>query len=727
MLREYRIVEVLGVGGFGITYKVYDTNLDTMMAIKEYMPKQFASRTNNTTVTCISKDKDTFEWGKSRFLEEARILRKFDHPSIVKVLNLFEANNTAYFVMDYYEGETLEKYLKERADKEFSQEEILTIMMPITEGLKEVHSKGYLHRDISPDNIFLRVNKLPVLIDFGASRNALGNKSQNISAIIKHGYSPPEQYTSNTRQDAATDIYALSAVIYQMITGEVPPESPQRQTEILNGNKDPIKNIVEEYKGKYSDSFLKTVQKGLALLQKDRIQTISEFQDGLVGNEIVDNGSNNSNNNRKNSKKIDVDNPKKRYIIGFLALLIVLLAGYGIFKFLDKPKKVLSKQEKLEQSCNAGNGSDCKKLAIMYDKGDGVKKDKKRALEFYQKACDAKDGWSCYTLGYIYQSGNGVAKDKKKALELYKRACDNSEASGCYNLGYIYQYGDGVAKDEEKAVALYKKACDKGNSFGCNSLGYMYDYGVGVAKDKSKAVELYKKACDKGNVIGCYNLAYMYQSGIGVGEDKIKAVELYRKACDKNNASSCYNLGYMYQYGDGIAKDSVKAAALYRKACDNGEPLGCKKLGIMYSKGIGVKKDKSKAIELYKRACDKGNAWSCYSLAYMYQYGDGVFIDKKMAAKLYEKACNKGENPACNNLGYMYQYGDGIPMDKSKAAQFYKKACDNGEASSCYNLGYMYENGDGIAKDENMALELYKKTCKGGYKNACSKINNNLF
>jgi len=219
----YEIVSILGAGGFGITYKVKDIKLGVYRVIKEYMPNQFASRDNNTIVTCIPTKEEIFQWGLKRFLDEAKTLSKFNHIAIVKVLGYFEANNTAYFVMEYYDGETLEDYLEKNKNRQFTQDEILSIMMPIIEGLKEVHKIGYLHRDIAPDNIFLRKNSLPVLIDFGASRSAIGKKSQTLSAIVKQGYSPPEQYTATSKQDATTDIYALCAVMYEMITGNKPP------------------------------------------------------------------------------------------------------------------------------------------------------------------------------------------------------------------------------------------------------------------------------------------------------------------------------------------------------------------------------------------------------------------------------------------------------------------------------------------------------------------------
>ena len=363
MLEEFEILSILGAGGFGITYKVKDTNLNKIMVIKEYMPNAFASRSNNTTVTCISKDRETFEWGLERFLDEARTLSSFDHISIVKAHRFFEANNTAYFVMDFYEGETLEDYLKKHPNKQFNQDEILSVMMPIIEGLKAVHNEGFLHRDIAPDNIFLRQTKPPILIDFGASRNALGVQSQNISAIVKHGYSPPEQYTSSSNQDETTDLYAISAVIYQMITGVKPPESTHRQTEAFNGDSDPIEDIEQIYKDKFRPSFLKTVAKGLSLRQKDRVQSIKEFQEGLVSeDEIEEDEPKDELVSKKKTiaitKKIETPKdttpntptpnttPQKSIVMPIVIMvLVIVIIGLGLYSYKQSQEAVITPEQ----------------------------------------------------------------------------------------------------------------------------------------------------------------------------------------------------------------------------------------------------------------------------------------------------------------------------------------------------------------------------------------------
>lgn len=282
-LEEFKIISILGSGGFGITYKAIDTNLDKEVAIKEYLPNHIASRVNYT-VTCSQQDEKTYNWGLERFLDEAKLLAKFNHINIVRITRLLKANNSAYFVMDFVSGETLSNYLEKHDNKIFTQDEILSIIMPILEGLKAVHQKKCLHRDIAPDNIFLRKNDFPMLIDFGSARQALGQKYQNITAIIKQGYSPPEQYTSSSKQDETTDLYAISAVMFHLLTGNKPPESTYRQVCILNGENDPLENIQEIYKSRFDKSFLDTIFLGLSIRQKDRIQSIEELQKALILN-----------------------------------------------------------------------------------------------------------------------------------------------------------------------------------------------------------------------------------------------------------------------------------------------------------------------------------------------------------------------------------------------------------------------------------------------------------
>ncbi|OQW93073.1 MAG: hypothetical protein BWK79_13070, partial [Beggiatoa sp. IS2] len=229
LLQEYQIKSVLGKpGGFGITYLAKDTNLDQFVAVKEYLPTEFAIREGRSTV-CIRSvsDKEAFEWGLKRFTEEAQVLARFKHPNIIWVLRFFRENGTAYMVMEYQEGENLAEYLKRL--KILPEGDLLAIILPLLDGLEAIHQAGLLHRDIKPNNIYIRKDKTPVLLDFGSARDAIGQTSKTITSIVSPGYAPLEQYDNDIGEHGPwTDIYALGAVMYCAIAGEAPPASTRR-------------------------------------------------------------------------------------------------------------------------------------------------------------------------------------------------------------------------------------------------------------------------------------------------------------------------------------------------------------------------------------------------------------------------------------------------------------------------------------------------------------------
>src|SRR3990172_3854570 len=197
-LHWYEIKDILGQGGFGITYLAEDLNLAHEVAIKEYMPVDLATRVEQNHVQSGSHEHEyRYRWGLQNFIDEARTIGKFKHPHIVRVRNVFEANNTAYMVMDYELGESLQEILGRR--KTLSEEEIKDIILPIIDGVRQVHAAVFIHRDIKPANIFMRVDGDPVLLDFGSARKSLQDSVQSLTSIYSRGYAPIEQY--NTTED----------------------------------------------------------------------------------------------------------------------------------------------------------------------------------------------------------------------------------------------------------------------------------------------------------------------------------------------------------------------------------------------------------------------------------------------------------------------------------------------------------------------------------------------
>lgn len=225
---RYMLGKVLGIGGFGITYLGYDLTLEIKVAVKEYMPSSVATRhADRYSVTLTGRVEAEYQYGMERFLEEAKILAKLQNtPNIVSVQNYFKENNTAYFVMDYIDGMSLKAYLKSQGEKiPFAQ--ALAILQPIMEALVQVHGLNLLHRDISPDNIYITSRGESRLLDFGAARSALGD-GKSVSVILKHGYAPEEQYSSHGNQGPWTDVYTMGATLYRCITGQLPPDSVDR-------------------------------------------------------------------------------------------------------------------------------------------------------------------------------------------------------------------------------------------------------------------------------------------------------------------------------------------------------------------------------------------------------------------------------------------------------------------------------------------------------------------
>ena len=284
-LEEFRIEGVLGEGGFGITYLALDTHFQRHVAIKEYFYAPWCFRSEGNSINSRSNHKEDFKYGLDSFLQEARTIWKFKHPNIVKVIRFFEANGTAYIVMEYIEGQTLGSKIDEFKNESglgmFNEKEMLFVLDPIINGLKKLHGANVYHRDLKPDNIMLRKKGSPVLIDFGAAREATGNKSQNLSMIVTEGYSPLEQYNSTSLQGPWTDIYALAAVAYTCLTGEKPDDATHRS---LN---DELIPLVEAARGQGSLNFLKAVDKALAIRPTDRPQTLEEWWEQLEQGEEV--------------------------------------------------------------------------------------------------------------------------------------------------------------------------------------------------------------------------------------------------------------------------------------------------------------------------------------------------------------------------------------------------------------------------------------------------------
>lgn len=277
-LGEFEITGLVGEGGFGIVYLAYDHSLQRRIAIKEYMPSALAARTGVATVAVKSaRHAETFQAGLKSFINEARLLAQFDHPSLVKVYRFWEANGTAYMVMPFYEGITLKEALKKLGGPP-DEGWLKDFLRPLTDALAQIHREQCFHRDIAPDNIIILKEGRPLLLDFGAARRVIGDMTHALTVILKPGYAPVEQYAEvpSMKQGAWTDIYALASVVYFAITGRAPVPSVARLMS------DPLVPLAKVAAGRYSEQFLQGIDKALSVKPEDRPQDIAELR-ALIG------------------------------------------------------------------------------------------------------------------------------------------------------------------------------------------------------------------------------------------------------------------------------------------------------------------------------------------------------------------------------------------------------------------------------------------------------------
>ena len=278
LIGRYTIKKVLGQGGFGITYLGMDELHEKPVAIKEFFPQGIVTRNieyqDTVTVTFVG-EKDNYEKGKERFLKEARTMAKFSKDEgIVKALDFFEINNTAYIVMEYLEGITLKQYLRE--NQRIAPEDLIELLVPLIEALDEIHSQGMIHRDISPDNIMVLPDGRIKLMDFGAARDYTEFGEKSLSIVLKPGYAPPEQYQTHGIQGPWTDIYALCATMYKCITGENPPDAIERVMD------DSLKKI-SAFGIPVLPQIEEAIIKGMSVAANDRYQNVGDFCEDLYG------------------------------------------------------------------------------------------------------------------------------------------------------------------------------------------------------------------------------------------------------------------------------------------------------------------------------------------------------------------------------------------------------------------------------------------------------------
>ena len=700
---NYRILKVLGQGGFGITYLAIQVRLDRKVAIKEFFMKNFCERNETTRQVTLGTagSREIVNSCRKKFLKEAKHIALLDHPNIIRIIDVFDENSTSYYVMEYIEGGSLSNKLGTTG---LSMSEATRYIFQVAEALKYIHKQNIAHLDIKPSNIMLNGNDEIVLIDFGVSKQydfSTGEQTSVSPVGCSSGYAPLEQYDPDGVKDFSpqTDIYSLGATYFKLLTGITPLKASGITKDFLQ----------EKLKAKgVPTAVISIICKSMEKLKENRFSDVSSFIEGLNSISLhVDESSDKKNENIANKlyEEGTAVMPSQEEIDTWVRNVISGEYNTGRYE---------SALEHFTEYAKMGNARAQYYLGEMYSYGRGVFRDYAKAVEWYRKSAERGNARAQYSLGRMYENGRCVSKDYVKAVEWYLKAAEQGNYAAQCRLGNMYKEGGEISQAYAKVVERYLKSAEQGNSEAQYSLGRMYENGRCVSKDYVKAVEWYRKSAEQGNSKAQYSLGYMYRNGLGVSRDYAKAVEWYQKAAEQGNSKAQHILGHMYESGEGVSRDYAKAVEWYRKSAEQGYCYAQEDIGRMYEEGLGVSRDYAKAAEWYQKLAEMGNYFLQYKMGCMYEKGVGVPQDYAKAVEWYQKSAERGNGSAQNHMGRMYEKGLGVSRDYAKAAEWYQKAISRGNTDAMCNLGYMYEYGLGVSKDNYRAAGLYFWAAKQG-------------
>jgi len=604
-IKNYWVLKVLTEDECGFSYLAEDMNSAKEVVLYEFFPSDLVSRDLNNSLSLKSQeDEKEFAWRHDSFARDAKALVGLSHPSLVKMIRMFKEHNTTYVVYEHKAKQTLKEYLDSK--KRLTEREIQALILPLVDALHAMHSSNIIHKNINLKSIVLDSKNKVFLGNYGLGVcNRLNNKDSC-------SFIPIEQCLMEDKLGSFSDIYALGAVLYTLITGEKPVDAKERNDALKSGKPDPF--VALKPSAKYSESLCVSVNHSLQLNSATRIKSVTQLS-GEYKKEL----------SKSDPDELEAIERNKKVVSALpkvvMRVSVALVVGVTLLYFVvekEKPKGAPDLFEAVENSIAvdkvvkadvkiAQDASEMARMAFAYTRGEGVAQDDKKAFEWNLKAARAGDKYGMSNLGLAYFRGRGTTKDYIKAFKWFSLSAKKNNSYAYYNLAQCYEKGQGVQKDINKAIFYYKKSANAGYNYSYLSLGWL----LKDQKRYSEAIDAYMHVKGDGQGRAEALIGVLHQEGKGVPKNHGDAMKWYHKGASHNDSFAMSRIGWLYSKGKGaVPKDYRQAFYWYEKSARNGNHNGQANLAYLYEKGRGVSKNIQFAIEWYQSSARKGNAFS---------------------------------------------------------------------------------------------------------------------
>ncbi len=766
-LGQYRLLKVLAQGGFGMTYLATDTDSGEKVVIKENLPRTFAYRRENTYEVCpVSNEgafKERFEWSLSRFIDEANTLSKLNHPNIVKVLQAFKTLGTAYYVMPWVGGRELSKAAP--SAEELNEAWLAPILQKLLNALNYLHSAGVVHRDLKPSNILVTQEGTPILIDFGTARSLVGEHTGTI--MESPGYTPIEQLQTEGNKGPWSDIYALGATCYRLITGEKPPTALER----LSDSEDcATLSLSPQLQARFSQNFLQAIDKALQLHPEQRWQSAEEWQNSLTSppsEEKIELPRTQSAAPKKTTplrrKPLSTilqsgkNKSQKLWLISavltFAAISLVLAAAYKKYSPLlahsesiaepttqqalpeetPPPAQPPITPKQYQEFINLFGGPQHNLPPML----PGARRkelahrvqENPQLVEYSRSQAENTNtpanwyAWSCLQMFNLIPEAN-----RKEGLRWLRKAAEANYAPAQLALGYRYEKGLDIERNAQQATFWYGKA--KSLPAANYHLGLCYLRSSGSNTDIKTGIDYIRKAAENGYPEAMYTLGEYYRRGTHCEQNQTAAIQWFRKAIQENSPDAMIRLGCMHRDGLGVDRNEAEAQRLHQmafahwqNAAEAGEVSAIIHLAECYTHGWGTEVNHEQVFHLYTLAAARKDPEAICRLAMCHAQEIGTVRDDRQAIHLMTEAAAMGLPEAQYRLAELYKAQ--AQQDEqllSRVFHCYEQAAKQNLAPAQYELALCYEFGTGTEKNLNLAFDWYQKSAEMGHAPAMHRL-----